>query len=87
MLQKGVYLYPNCLVMKIRKNGVYIDFQNDLVFLEADTVVLATGVQAKNELGQKIKSLVKEFYQIGDCVEPRDALAVIREGAEVGRVI
>jgi len=74
-------------VVEIRENGVYIVFDNDLLFLEADTIVLAVGVRPEKELGEKLKGLVEELYLIGDCVEPRDVMFAIREGAEVGRLI
>jgi NADH dehydrogenase FAD-containing subunit len=32
-------------VVEIRENDVYIVFDNDLLFLEADTIVLAVGVR------------------------------------------
>ena len=84
LIQKGVYLYPYCPVVEIRENGLYIVFDNDLLFLEAETIVLAVGVQPENKLGEILKGLVKELYMIGDCVEPRDVMSAIREGAEVG---
>jgi len=87
LIEKGVHLFANCPVVEIRERGIYIVFDNDLLFLEADTVVLAVGVKPENELGKKLKGLVKELYQIGDCVEPRDVMFAIREGFEVGKLI
>ena len=87
LIQKGVHLLFNCPVVEIRENGVYIVFDNDLLFLEADTIVLAVGVRPEKELGEKLKGLIEELYLIGDCVEPRDVMFAIREGAEVGRLI
>ena len=58
-----------------------------LVFLQADTVVMAVGAKSENQLAEELKGTVAEFHAIGDCVEPRDAMEAIREAAEVGRQI
>lgn len=39
--------------------------------LEADTVVLATGLGARKELVERFRGLAPEVYVIGDCVEAR----------------
>jgi 2,4-dienoyl-CoA reductase-like NADH-dependent reductase (Old Yellow Enzyme family)/thioredoxin reductase len=39
--------------------------------IEADSVVLATGLRAKKELAEQFKDLAPEVYVIGDCVEAR----------------
>jgi pyruvate/2-oxoglutarate dehydrogenase complex dihydrolipoamide dehydrogenase (E3) component len=87
LIEKGVYIYQHCPVVEIREEGVFIVFNNDLVFLKADTVVLALGVRPEQELSAAVKEIVPEYYQIGDCKMPRDVMAAIREGAEVGRLI
>ncbi|MBI2906153.1 MAG: FAD-dependent oxidoreductase [Chloroflexi bacterium] len=61
--------------------------QNEFIFVKADTVVLAIGGKAENRLAAELKPLVPELHIIGDCVAPRDALAAMEEGAEVGRGI
>jgi len=39
--------------------------------IEADTVVLATGLNARKELTEKFEGLAPEVYVVGDCVEAR----------------
>ncbi|MCL4482814.1 MAG: FAD-dependent oxidoreductase [Bacteroidetes bacterium] len=87
LIAKEVKLFPCCPLIEIREKGIYVVYQNDLVFLEADSIVMAVGVKANNELFNQLKNQVKELYQIGDCVQPRDVMAAIREGAETGRII
>lgn len=60
---------------------------NRALFLKADTVVIAAGAKPDNRLSQELEGVVPQVYSIGDCVEARDALVAIREGAEVGRLI
>ena len=52
-----------------------------------DTIVLAVGIQARNELVEGVKEKVSEVYVIGDAAEPRKGVDAMREGAEVGRKI
>ena len=72
---------------EIREDGVYIVFNHELVFLKADTVVLAVGSKSDSRLALELQKAGVKVHAIGDCVEPRDATEAIREGAEVGREI
>jgi 2,4-dienoyl-CoA reductase-like NADH-dependent reductase (Old Yellow Enzyme family)/thioredoxin reductase len=87
LVKKGVNLYPHCPVVEIREGGLYIVFDGDLLFLEAETVVLAVGFQSENGLYEELKGHIHELYRIGDCVEPRSVMWAIREGAEIGRIV
>ena len=44
-------------------------------------------VKPKNKLAKELEGVVPELYCIGDCVEPRNALEAINDGAEIGRRI
>ncbi len=87
LIEKGVHLFTNSPVVQIMSNGVYIVFENELVFLKADTVVLAVGVRPENKLIENLKGIVPEVHAIGDCVKARDVMDAIREGAEIARQI
>lgn len=93
LIEKGVQLFANSPVVEIRDAGVYIAYEGDLVFLKCDTVVLAVGVKPEKQLIEALKGMVcgkgfpASIHAIGDCVEPRDAMWAIREGAEVAREI
>jgi 2-enoate reductase len=87
IVKKGVNLYPHCPVVEIREGGLYIIFEGDLLFLEAETIVLAAGFQSENRLYEELKGHINELYQVGDCVEPRTVMWAIREGAEIGRLV
>ena len=80
-------MFANSPVVEIREAGVYIAYEGDLVFLKSDNVVLAVGVKPEKQLIETLKGLAPEVYAIGDCVQPRDAMWAIREGAEVAREI
>ncbi len=61
--------------------------EGTLSFLKADTVVLAVGALPEKGLIDMLRPVVAELHAIGDCVEPKDALAAISQGAEVGRIV
>ncbi|MBW1824341.1 MAG: hypothetical protein JRI87_07225 [Deltaproteobacteria bacterium] len=86
-MNKGVCFYPNSPLYEIKEKGVYVEYNYELLFLPADTVVLAVGVTPQKGLFEKLKDLVSELYSIGDCVEPRDAMNAIKDAAELGRRI
>ena len=87
LMDQEVRIFENSPVWEIREDGVYIAFHNELVFLNADTVVLATGAKSERKLGEELKKAGYYFFEIGDCVQPRDAMQAVREGAEIGRQI
>ncbi|MFC2002220.1 FAD-dependent oxidoreductase [Chloroflexota bacterium] len=87
LFDNGVQLFENSPVVEIREDGAYIDFHKELVFLKADTVVLAVGAEPDNKLAEELKRAGYCVYAIGDCVAARDALHATSEGAEVGREI
>lgn len=87
LVDKGVNIYQFTPVDELREDGVHIVFNQELLFLKADTVVLAVGAKSENSLAQELQKAGVKVYTIGDCVKPRDAAEAIREGAEVGREI
>jgi 2,4-dienoyl-CoA reductase-like NADH-dependent reductase (Old Yellow Enzyme family)/thioredoxin reductase len=47
--------------------------------LDADSVVLATGLRARQDIAAKFKGLVPQTFIIGDCVQPRKIYNAFRE--------
>jgi len=41
------------------------------------------GTKSQNSLANELKGVVSELYQIGDCVEPDDAVTATYEAARV----
>ncbi|MFC1980977.1 FAD-dependent oxidoreductase [Chloroflexota bacterium] len=81
---KGVKLLPMIQYDKISDQGVSVIHPDGTKeVLEADTVVLATGSVAENDLFFALKDMVREVYHIGDCYEPRKLKDAIHEGAKV----
>ena len=87
LIGRDVSVYDYSPVFEIREDGVYAIDGRELLFLEADTVVLAIGAKSENTLAQELTGCVAELYAIGDCAEPRNAREAIHDGAEIGRKI
>jgi len=87
LVENGVYFYPQSSLLRITLTGVDVANNGSRLHLKADTVVLAIGTQPVDSLSKELEGLGIELYKIGDCVEPRDAMEAIHEGAEIGRAI
>ncbi len=86
--KNNVKLMTSTRLLKIMDNGVIVTGQDQQEkFLEADKVVIAIGTRPDTRLYEKIKSLGLQIFQIGDCLEPRDAKEAIYESAVLGRRI
>lgn len=83
----GGRMYPFAKLHSITPKGVNLVCDREILFLKADTVVLAIGSEAENSLVEEIKGTVPELHAIGDCVEPRNVFSAIHEGSRVGRTI
>lgn len=87
---EGVHLMSCVQYDKITENGVYITHTKDCrkEFVEADTVVLATGTVPNTKIIEMAQGKTKEqLYIIGDNLMPRTIKAAVHEGAHVGRQI
>lgn len=58
--------------LEIRDNGILVmDDAGRERMIEADTVVLATGMKARRDVAESFEGLAEEVFTIGDCVRPR----------------
>lgn len=90
LIEKGVAMTSSAFVKEISGSTVtYYDiFSNkESTIEEVDTVVLAMGNRAKDELYKALKGKVRELYACGDCVAPRKVPQAVYEGHKVGRAI
>ncbi|MFC2067133.1 FAD-dependent oxidoreductase [Chloroflexota bacterium] len=87
LVERGVMIFPFSPVFEIRHNGVYAIVDDELLFLPADTVVMAVGARPENKLAAELQGIAPDLYTIGDCSQPQDAREAVHDGAEVGRKI
>jgi len=83
-----VKILENTDILEITKEGVVIaDKRGEKSALEADTIVLAVGLQSNRELVEALQGKLPEVYAIGDCAESRRVLDAVWEGFHTGRLI
>ena len=94
LLKKGVSFTPDIAVMEvsgepgaktIKGFNVYSNEWDE--WSGYDSVVLAMGQAADEDLYFALKGKVKELHRIGDCVAPRKVDMAIWEGHQLGREI
>jgi NADPH-dependent 2,4-dienoyl-CoA reductase/sulfur reductase-like enzyme len=75
-----VKVIPQVKYGKITPNGLnLIDKEGKEIFVEANNIVLATGAVPNKALGKSLEGKFLEFYEVGDCVEPRRIREAIEE--------
>lgn len=90
LLRKNVTFTPDVAVIEIQGSlvkGVQVYSGEFVEYDGYDTIVLALGNQANEELYYALKGHVAEIHRIGDCVAPRMTDMAILEGHMVGRRI
>ncbi|MBW1697074.1 MAG: FAD-dependent oxidoreductase [Deltaproteobacteria bacterium] len=86
--EHDVKIMTEAKLSSVENNGArVVDKDGVEWFLEADAVIVSIGFQPDSSLYEQIKSSGYEVYQIGDCVEPRNAKDAIYEAAVLGRTI
>ena len=88
LLRKGAVLTPYHSVKEILADSVIVSnvhTNESRVIRDVDTVVLATGNRAKDDIYKSLKGQIQEIYAIGDCVAPRKVHDAIREGNQIVR--
>jgi 2,4-dienoyl-CoA reductase-like NADH-dependent reductase (Old Yellow Enzyme family)/thioredoxin reductase len=80
--RNGVSVTPFSRVVKISGQSVTVAdvwSGEERVINNVDTVVMATGYRANDELYRALKGKVAELYAVGDCYSPKRALDAIHD--------
>jgi 2,4-dienoyl-CoA reductase-like NADH-dependent reductase (Old Yellow Enzyme family)/thioredoxin reductase len=86
--ERKVKILTNRKLALIEKGDATLtDHNQDQMHQAADSVILAMGLKPNQALFQPLKDAFKEFYVIGDCLEPRKICQAVHEGSFVGRAI
>jgi 2,4-dienoyl-CoA reductase-like NADH-dependent reductase (Old Yellow Enzyme family)/thioredoxin reductase len=86
--QKGVTMLAGVKHQEFNDNSLSLTTKDgDQKTIEADTIVIAAGATANNELWEALKDRVPEIHCVGDCVEPGNIYAAISGGYSIGRRI
>ena len=84
MARWGIKQYTSSKVVRIIDNGVEIEREGNPVVVEADTVVIAAGMEPQNELINMLREKLPTIHTIGDCSQARRMLEAIHEGYAIG---
>lgn len=90
LLQKGVRFQTDMAVDEIQGRQVQarnIYTNKTEIFTHHDTVVVAAGNYARQDLYIALKGCVRELYCIGDCIAPRGIDMAVLEAAKVGELL
>jgi 2,4-dienoyl-CoA reductase-like NADH-dependent reductase (Old Yellow Enzyme family)/thioredoxin reductase len=90
LLDHNVALRPMTAVTAVTGSGLQTrhTVTNQAGMLDGiDTVVLACGGEAADELRPGLTAAGHELYMIGDCVSPRRLVHAVLDGARAGRAI
>lgn len=80
----GITVLDQYQVKEVNPSGVVIVKEGKESLIPADTVGLAIGAIANNDLYYKLEGEVKELYLIGDALKPQKITEAVREGCDLG---
>jgi 2-enoate reductase len=69
----------------VKKGAVLVDREWKKLTIEADTVVIARGIESDRKLYGQMEQKGYEVYAIGDCSKPGDIESAVRDGYHLGR--
>lgn len=87
LTDRGIRIVPGVWVTDITKDGVICEKGGETLALACDTVILAAGYRANNELEQSLDGKVKDLCVIGDAEAPRKIMNAIHEGYHAIRIM
>ncbi len=85
--QMGITMETKTRVDRIIPNGVVVSSDDQQRTIEADTMVLATGIVPNRKLADELKDKVPEVYLAGDCSQGRNVTDAVRDGYQLGQKI
>jgi 2,4-dienoyl-CoA reductase (NADPH2) len=80
----GIKVLTKTEAVEITNEGLKVQKESGDDLISADSIVIAAGSRAVEELSGVIRNLVPEVYIIGDAKKPRTAMDAIQEGFKVG---
>ena len=90
LLQKDVKMTPFTGVWAVNKNSIdvynVVSWQTGTIE-DVDTVVLASGGRANDDLYHALEGKISALHAIGDCYQPRDIELAVIDGHRVARAV
>lgn len=76
----GAEMIPGARVTSISMNKVKYEKDGKEADVQADTIVVALGAKAENQIYEQLRELIFDLHLIGDAREPREIIDAVREG-------
>jgi 2,4-dienoyl-CoA reductase-like NADH-dependent reductase (Old Yellow Enzyme family)/NADPH-dependent 2,4-dienoyl-CoA reductase/sulfur reductase-like enzyme len=77
----GIKVYTGAKAVLVSDKGVMCNLPgNERRLIEADTVIYAVGLRPEWEKADELRGCAPEFYQIGDCLTPKNILEANQAG-------
>ena len=87
MERNGVELHLSTKATKIDEGGVYAEGPDGAIVIEADNVIYAVGQLPLNDEAATLRSAAPVFYEIGDCVRPKNIMSATATAYEICRYL
>ena len=85
--EKGVKYYTSTTTTLVHDGGVEVTGAQGGRTLPADSVVVATGLEADGETKDKLRLMCGNVYVVGDCAQLGRIREAVHDGDQVGRLI
>jgi 2,4-dienoyl-CoA reductase-like NADH-dependent reductase (Old Yellow Enzyme family)/thioredoxin reductase len=84
----NVNIMTQATVSEITDGGVVIiDETGKKKSIAGDTVVIALGLRPDRKVGEELRTAGVDYYEIGDCIQPRRIHHAVHEAAHIAREI
>jgi len=80
----GVEILTLAKLESVTDSGVTITKEGQSQSIEADTIVIAVGLESNGKLFEALKGELRNLHAIGDCAEVNRMLEAIHQGWQVG---
>jgi 2,4-dienoyl-CoA reductase-like NADH-dependent reductase (Old Yellow Enzyme family)/thioredoxin reductase len=81
----GINVQLNTKALEIGETGVTVEGPDGVKLLEADTVIYAVGQKPLRAEADALRFCAPEFYQIGDCLTPKNITEATRAAYNTAR--
>ena len=85
--KRQVLVDLNTKAMEIRPDGVLCQKPEGETFFPADTVIYAVGQRSESEAALALRNCAQEFYQLGDCLSPKNITNATGAAFQIARDI
>ena len=79
-----ISVYTDSNLKAVNPTGIVIDRLGKELHVQADTLVIAGGMQSLSDVAESLRNVVSETYLVGDCLTPRNGFYAMIEGSDVG---